>query len=164
MAQSKKTKIARLDTKKVLDGDIARKIWLAGVGAYGRAYDNAQDAAEKLAAGANQTFDELVAKGEELEDVVRKSISNAPVGKKIATLVSDISKKSKDATADRRAALDARIDGVKKSLGETFAPFNLTHLGQTLEALSQQVEALTAEVADLKGEKSKKAAKDDQAA
>ena len=68
------------------------------------------------------------------------------------------------ATAERRAALDARIDGVKKSLGETFAPFNLAHLGQTLEALSKQVEALTAEVADLKGEKSKKAAKLDQPA
>ena len=164
MAQSKKTKVAKTDNKKVLDGDIARKIWLAGVGAYGRAYDNAQDAAEKFAAGANQTFDELVAKGEELEDVVRKSISKAPAGKKVATLVSDITKKSKDATADRRAALDARIDSVKKSLGDTFAPFNMAHLGQTLETLTKQVEALTAEVADLKGEKTKKVAKVDQAA
>lgn len=164
MAQSKKTKVAKTETKKVLDGDIARKIWLAGVGAYGRAYDGAQDVAEKFAAGANQTFDELVAKGEELEDVVRKRISKAPAGKKVASMVDDMTKKSKELTTERRAALDARIDSVKKSLGETFAPFNLAHLGQTLETLTKQVEALTAEVADLKCEKSKKAAKADPAA
>ena len=159
MAQAKKTKLAKTETKTLFDGDIARKIWLAGVGAYGRAYDEAQGVAEKFAAGANQTFDELVAKGEKMEDTVRDRISKAPAGKKVVTLVADAAKKSKDVTDKRRAALDARIDTVRKSLGETFAPFNLAALGQAVEALTKQVEALTTEVADLKAEKAKKPAK-----
>jgi poly(hydroxyalkanoate) granule-associated protein len=158
VARAKKTKDAKTDTKTPFDGDIARKIWLAGVGAYGRAYEEAQGAAEKFAAGANQTFDELVAKGEKMEDTVRDRISKAPAGKKVATLVADAAKKSKEVTDKRRAALDARIDTVRKSLGETFAPFNMAALGQAVEALTQQVEALTAEVADLKAEKAKKPA------
>lgn len=165
VAQAKKTEAAKAETKTLFDGDIARKIWLAGVGAYGRAYDEAQGAAEKFAAGANHTFDELVAKGEKIEDTVREAISKAPAGKKVATLVGEVAKKSKDATDKRRAALDARIDTVRKSLGETFAPFNVGALGQAVEALTRQVEALTAEVADLKAEKTRKPAKPtDQAA
>ena len=155
MAQAKKTKAPKAEPKKLLDGDIARKIWLAGVGAYGRAYDEAQGAAEKFATGANQTFDQLVAKGEKIEDTVRERISAAPAGKKVATLVDDMTKKSKE----RRAELDARLDTVRKSLGETFAPFNLAALGQAVEALTKQVEALTVEVADLKADKADKAAK-----
>ena len=159
MAQAKKTKAAKAETKMTFDGDIARKIWLAGVGAYGRAYDEAQGAAEKFAAGANQTFDDLVAKGEKLEDVVRDRISAAPSGKKLAALVDDVSKKSKDVRDKRRAQLDQRLDSVKKSLGETFAPFNLAALGHAVEALTAQVEALTDQVAELKAEKAKPAAK-----
>lgn len=163
---AKKTKSAEAETKKLFDGDIARKIWLAGVGAYGQAYDQAQDAADKFAKSANQTFDELVAKGEKIEDTVRASISKAPAGKRVATLVEEASKKS----AERRAAFDARLDTVKKSLGDTFAPFNLNALGQAVEQLTKQVEALTAEVAELKAEKATKklaapkAAKVDEAA
>ena len=159
MAKSKKTEAHKAESKKLFDGDIARKIWLAGVGAYGRAYDEAQDAAGKFAQSANQTFDELVAKGEKIEDTVRESISKAPAGKRVATLVEEATKKS----AERRAALDARLDTVKKSLGETFAPFNLAHLGQAVEQLSKQVEALTAEVADLKAAKKPAAPKAEKA-
>jgi len=153
--EAKTTEAPKAETKKLFDTDIARKIWLAGVGAYGRAYDEAQEAADKFAKSANQTFDELVAKGEKIEDTVRDSISKAPAGKRVATLVEEATKKS----AERRAALDARLDTVKKSLGETFAPFNLAALGQAVEQLTRQVEALTAEVAELKAEKVKKPAK-----
>ncbi len=163
MAQAKKTKADKAD-KKILDGDIARKIWLAGVGVYGRAYNEAQDAAGKFAASAGETFEQLVAKGEAMEDVVRDRISKAPAGKKVVTLVTDVAKKSKEVRDDRRAKLDARIETVRKSLGETLAPFNLASLGQAVEALTEQVEALTAEVTALKAEKAKKAVKTEEAA
>ena len=160
MAKSKTEKAAKAAAPKTFfDPDIARKIWLAGVGAYGRAYDEATDAAEKFAEKANHSFDELVAKGEKIEDVVRARISKAPAGKKVADMVEDITKKTKDMTETRRAALDARLDDVKKSLGETFAPFNMSAISHAVEGLTKQVEALTAEVADLKAEKAKKPAK-----
>jgi len=74
-------------------------------------------------------------------------------------MVEDITKKTKDVTETRRAALDARLDDVKKSLGETFAPFNMAALSQAVEGLTKQVEVLAAEVAELKAEKPKKPAK-----
>ena len=121
--------------------------------------DEATDAAEKFAEKANHSFDDLVAKGEKIEDVVRARISKAPAGKKVADMVEDITKKTKDVAETRRAALDARLDDVKKSLGDTFAPFNIAAISHAVEALTKQVEALTAEVADLKAEKAKKPAK-----
>ncbi|RYF91439.1 MAG: hypothetical protein EON95_15020 [Caulobacteraceae bacterium] len=109
MAAAKKTKTAKTAAPEAgPDLDIARKIWLAGVGAYG-------------------------------------------------------TKQSKE----RRAALEDRIGKVRKSLTETFAPYNLAALGEAVQALAAQVEALTGEVAALKAEKASRktaAAKTDAAA
>lgn len=168
MAAAKKTKTdkkpAPQDSGSTgADLDIARKIWLAGVGAYGRAFTEARDSAEKLAQGATEAFDQLVAKGEVIEDEVRDRIAKAPAGKKVVTLVGDLTKQSKD----RRAALEERIGKVRKSLTETFAPYNLAALGEAVQALTVQVEALTGEVAALKAEKAapkKASAKTDEAA
>src|SRR5262249_10576345 len=57
--------------------DITRKIWLAGVGAYGRVFAETQGALEKLAGTANETFDQLVATGEKTEDAVRARIAKS---------------------------------------------------------------------------------------
>lgn len=163
MATAKKTKTDKKPAVEAgADLDIARKIWLAGVGAYGRAFTEAKDGAEKLAQGATEAFDQLVAKGEVIEDEVRDRIAKAPAGKKVVTLVGDLTKQSKD----RRAALEERIGKVRKSLTETFAPYNLAALGEAVQALTTQVEALTGEVAALKAEKASKktAAKTDEAA
>jgi poly(hydroxyalkanoate) granule-associated protein len=151
MAATKKTKKTAV-VETGVDMDIARKIWLAGVGAYGRAYTEAQDAAEKLAHGASEAFDQLVAKGELVEDTVRDRIAKAPAGKKVASLMEEVTKTSKA----QREALEARIGAVRKSLTETLAPFNLAALGEAVQALTVQVESLTEEVAALKAEKSAK--------
>ena len=60
---AKKSKTAKKTAATGVDTDIARKIWLAGVGAYGRAFTEAQDAAGKLAAGypgIGQGYDMMV--------------------------------------------------------------------------------------------------------
>ena len=155
MAAAKKSKTAPKKAPETgADTDIARKIWLAGVGAYGRAFTEARESAEKLAQGAGEAFDQLVAKGEEIEDTVRDRIAAAPAGKKVTTLVGDLTKQSKA----RRAALEDRIGKVRKSLTDTFAPYNLAALGEAVQALTTQVEALTEEVASLKAEKAAKKA------
>ena len=48
--------------------EMARKIWLAGLGAYGKSVEEAQGRYEKLSEEANKMFDELVTKGETLEE------------------------------------------------------------------------------------------------
>ena len=47
--------------------EMARKIWLAGLGAYGKSVEEAQGRYEKLSEEANKMFDELVTKGEKLD-------------------------------------------------------------------------------------------------
>ncbi|MCI5048134.1 MAG: phasin family protein [Aquisalinus sp.] len=48
--------------------DVARRIWLAGVGAYGKAFSDAQESLEKIGEDTSRRFEELVARGEEIED------------------------------------------------------------------------------------------------
>ncbi|PHQ58855.1 MAG: hypothetical protein COC03_07710 [Robiginitomaculum sp.] len=50
--------------------DTARKIWLAGIGAYGRAFSEVQEGLSKATKGTSKVFDELVEKGEVLETIV----------------------------------------------------------------------------------------------
>jgi polyhydroxyalkanoate synthesis regulator phasin len=50
--------------------DTARRIWLAGVGAYGRAFTEAQEAIKDVGGGTSRVFDDLVQKGEMIEMAV----------------------------------------------------------------------------------------------
>ena len=52
--------------------DTARKIWLAGIGAYGRAFSEAQESIAKLSGESARVFEDLVAKGEAIEKTVEE--------------------------------------------------------------------------------------------
>ncbi len=52
--------------------DMARKIWLAGIGAYGRAFSEAQESLAKVSGDSSRMFDDLVEKGESIEDAVEE--------------------------------------------------------------------------------------------
>jgi polyhydroxyalkanoate synthesis regulator phasin len=56
--------------------EIAKNIWLAGLGAYGKAFDEAQDRLDKVSKEPPRLFKDLVKKGEELEDEVRDSLAS----------------------------------------------------------------------------------------
>ena len=56
--------------KKRTNTDTARRIWLAGIGAYGRAFTEAQEALKDVTGGTSRVFDELVQKGELIEKAV----------------------------------------------------------------------------------------------
>lgn len=74
-------KNGKLDITKA--SDTAKNIWLAGLGAYGKAIDQAHGRYERVSETSAKLFDELVAKGkllegdthERLEDVKQKSTS-----------------------------------------------------------------------------------------
>lgn len=100
--------------------EFARKIWLAGLGAYGKSVDEAQGRYEKISTEANKIFDELVAKGESLE--------------------SDAKGKIKQTTGD----VEARVADVRKKLG-----LDSDNSDQKIEELNAKVDALTEAVAKL---------------
>jgi hypothetical protein len=120
--------------------DVARKIWLAGVGAYGRMFAEAQDRVEKAAGSAGDLFEQLVARGEALEDTVRERLETVEATQKVAGVIHKI----QDFRAEQRAALKARIETVRKAVDSTIAPYNPL-------ALARQVEELSARVAALEG-------------
>ncbi len=59
-----------MSDKKNKNTETARKIWLAGIGAYGRAFTEVQEGLSKATKGTSKVFDDLVQKGEVLETVV----------------------------------------------------------------------------------------------
>lgn len=158
MATAKKSAKTDTQVQTTTDPDIARKIWLAGVGAYGRIFTETQGVVEKLASGANEAFDQLVAKGEEVEDAVRTTFVKSEQGEKIVGMVETAAHKVQAFSEERRAALETRIGKVRETVAETLAPLNIMALGQAIEKLSAHVEALTTEVAALKAEKAAAAA------
>jgi poly(hydroxyalkanoate) granule-associated protein len=142
---------ARKNAVTTTEPDIARKIWLAGVGAYGRVFAETQGALEKLAGSANETFDQLVANGEKVEDAVRARIAKS--GPEVERVLANVSKQVKDLRANRRAALDSRIVQVRKTVSDTLAPFNVAALTKSVDKLSSEVDSLKSELARLKAKK-----------
>ncbi|MEP5764089.1 MAG: phasin family protein [Halieaceae bacterium] len=101
--------------------EIAKNIWLAGLGAYGKAFDEAQDRLDKAAKEPPRLFKDLVKKGARLEDEVRDSLSSM---RKTST-----------------SSVEERINKVRESFN-----FNLHSRGQELEAINAKLDALTAKV------------------
>ncbi|MGK0250082.1 MAG: polyhydroxyalkanoate synthesis regulator phasin [Oleispira sp.] len=113
---------------------MARKIWLAGLGAYGKGYEEVKGRFESLSTDSNKLFDDLVVKGEKLE-VEGKG--------KVKQVKDDVLAKT---------ALESRIETVRSKLGFTKADDNTK-----IEDLSSKIDGLTAAVAKLATPTAKKA-------
>ena len=116
------------DTPKK-DKDIARKIWLAGIGAYGRAFNDAQEAYSKMGKETAKVFEELVGKGEDLEDKVTSAAKQyvPAVAEKHKATVEDRMERMKAALGfaetasdqqDRIEALEDRLESIEGKLDD----------------------------------------------
>ena len=103
--------------------DFARKIWLAGLGAYGKSYDEIQDRIENMNTDATKVFEELVVKGEKLEAAAKTTIKEK----------TDFKVKEK-------------VEGVRESLGmnSKSSSEKIDDLTAKIEALTEMVNKLTA--------------------
>jgi len=102
--------------------DTARKIWLAGIGAYGRAFSEAQERVAKIGGESARVFEDLVAKGEAIEKKVEAQ------GRKVAAQI-----------APGAHTLDDRIRKMRERIG----------LGDDHASLADEVRELRARVAAL---------------
>ncbi|WP_051279958.1 phasin family protein [Hellea balneolensis] len=119
------------DKKKRSSTESARRIWLAGIGAYGRAFTEAQEALKDVTGKGSEVFDELVQKGEMLEMVGKAKGKEAlekaqmpsfdmpdfDIDDRIKAMRSRLSRGSKDEgeTAgyeDRLSAIEAKLDRI----------------------------------------------------
>ncbi len=119
--------------------DVAHKIWLAGVGAYGKAYDAAADGVGKVGGQSGVLFDDLVKRGEEIEGDVRDRLGSskavakmtkqmAKVTDQVTEQVSKVRGRVTEATEDvtgtvskfqheQRERLEARMERMRDALG-----------------------------------------------
>ena len=122
------------DKSKVTDkaGEIAKNIWLAGVGAYGRAVDEAQGRMEKAGVEPPKLFRDLVKAGAALEEEARGAIeaghaARSSVEERIQRVRDNFNLQRPVRGEDMLALhekidrIDARLDALMAVLGEVAA-------------------------------------------
>ncbi|MFT4941048.1 MAG: DNA anti-recombination protein RmuC [Paraglaciecola sp.] len=106
--------------------EMARKIWLAGLGAYGKGLEQAQGRMETLSSESNKLFGDLVSKGEKLETEAKGKLTEAK--EKIT----------------EKADIDNRVVALRSKLG-----LDQSDADQKIEELSAKIDSLTLAVAKL---------------
>lgn len=116
------TNAEKLKTKLNEAEDFARKIWLAGLGAYGKSIDEAQGRYEKLSADANKLFTDLVSKGETLEADAKSKFKSTSEG--VEERVAEVRKKlglDADSSEERIQELSDKIDALTDAVAKLAA-------------------------------------------
>ena len=112
--------------KQDKNSDTARNIWLAGLGAYGRAFDEAVNRYEKASKDSPKLFKDLVKRGQALEQDARKKVHHRDIGR--AT-----------------SSIEERIKRVRANL--SFGPLSLRddieRLEHKIDALSRKIDRLS---------------------
>ena len=110
--------------------DVARKIWLAGIGAYGRAIGDATEAYAKMGRETTKVFEDLVGKGEELEGKVSMAAK---------AYVPEFAEK-------QRAQVEDRMERMKAALGLSEATADqqehIERIEERLDALEEKIDAI----------------------
>ncbi len=101
--------------------EIAKNIWLAGVGAYGKAADEAQERLEKAGVETPKLFKDLVKAGTALEEGARKSLKSTKAASKNSVeerinKVRDNFNLQRFGRSDELAELQAKVDLISKKL------------------------------------------------
>ncbi len=119
------------EKSKVTDkaSEIAKNIWLAGVGAYGKAVEDAQGRLEKAGVEPPKLFRELVKAGSALEDEAREAL---------------------ETTASARSSVEERIARVRENFHNQRPARieDLQALHKKVDQLSRKVDRLTKALAE----------------
>jgi polyhydroxyalkanoate synthesis regulator phasin len=107
--------------------DTARRIWLAGIGAYGRALTEAKGAVDDLTGKSSEVFEDLVQKGEMLEKVVeykgkemleKSGVKDFDINDRIKAMREKLSGGKGERVAELEAQvaeLNAKLDALQKA-------------------------------------------------
>jgi hypothetical protein len=146
MARPKAKATAADKAKDTTDksGDVAKNIWLAGLGAYGKVYDEAVSRYEKASKDTPKLFRDLVKKGEQLEAETRERVSERGLNR-------------------ARADIEERLQAVRENLGfgNLFGGHHadIKRVEEKLDVLTRKVDALARAIKDKPAPKSTPRAK-----
>lgn len=125
--KSEKPEAPGTDDEKRGTGETARRIWLAGLGAYGKAFSEASESFKDVTGKTSEVFEELAQKGEFIEAAVsskrkelmkKAGVPNFDFEERIAKMRSRLSG-GEDAAGDLvgdMAGLEARMDQMDAKL------------------------------------------------
>ena len=117
------SKIETVKSKVNQAEDLARKIWLAGIGAYGKGFDEAQGQYEKSNTEATNLFTELVDKGEKLEVEAKEKFQaeKESIKSNVESRVADVRNKlglDKSDSDEKIEELSAKIDALTEAVAK----------------------------------------------
>ncbi|KCZ58094.1 hypothetical protein [Hyphomonas atlantica] len=144
--KAKKNKKSSTSIPELSSTEIAHKIWLAGVGAYGKAYDKAIESSKAFNKQSTELFEELVQQGQEIEKELQARVENSEAGKKGKKLAAKLEKLEEEVVqsfSNARAHSKARSQDLKERISR----------------LSTEIEAVAAEASSDIVKSSMKAAK-----
>ncbi len=120
--------------------ELSRKIWLAGIGAYGMAYDVARSGANVVNDQSAEMFDDLVKRGSSLESEVLVSLGGNPAVTAATRQVQKVTSTSQKLQSQVRDRFDARMNRMRDLLG-------VNREGSTVDKLARKLEKLEDDVA-----------------
>ena len=119
--------------------ELAHKIWLAGVGAYGKAYDTALANAATFNKQSTELFDELVKRGEAIESDVKSRFAADERMTKAAEAVSKANAAAREFQAEARDRFEARMERMRDLLGVKGLGLPGANLAAKLDKLEDEV-------------------------
>ncbi|MDX1292881.1 MAG: phasin family protein [Hyphomonas sp.] len=126
---------------EVVTADMAHKIWLAGVGAYGKAYDKAISNTKTFNKQSTELFEDLVKRGEEIEQEVRARVQDNEVVRGAAKNASKYAVVAREFQTQARDEFEARMERMRDLLG-------VKGLGKKGGKLAAKLDKLEDEVAE----------------
>jgi poly(hydroxyalkanoate) granule-associated protein len=98
--------------------EIARKIWLAGLGAYGKSFEEIQSQYEKLNSETTRLFEELVSKGQKLEAQTKEMLTvNKSIDEGVENLRNKLGLDSSEADT-KIDDLSQKVDALTKAVNK----------------------------------------------
>lgn len=133
--------------------DVAQKIWLAGLGAYGRAYSEAAVNAKKVNAGTSELFEDLVKRGIEIDGEMKARLGANETVAKATQGVSKVAETALRLQRKQREAFEGRMQRMRAVLGFKEQSEKANDLSAKIDELEDEIAALSVSAKPAKGKK-----------
>ncbi len=147
-AKSLKERRAELETQT---RDVAQKIWLAGLGAYGRAYSEAATSAKKVNAGTTELFEDLVKRGTEIDGEMKTRFAENSTVAKATESVTKVTETALRVQRQQREAFEARMQRMRSVLGFKDQSEKAEDIASKIDQLEDEIASLAAKAKPAKG-------------
>lgn len=151
------------DVKNAIDKteELARKIWLAGLGAYGQGFNNIQGGYDKMSDKTRHFFDGLVEQGTKIEAEAKSTIGKVEAeakstidkaGEKIKAQGEKLKEQGKTIRKEGvNLNVSARVEEIREKVSSKISmpSFSTSNNDEKLEELNAKLESLIEEVSKL---------------